>query len=48
MLEEAGHILLGGLHQNAMPGFKVLGKGPQVAQVGLAGERTQPFLHPQI
>ena len=48
VLEEAGHILLHGRQQHAMPGLQKLGKRPEVAQVGFAGERPQPFLHPQI
>ena len=48
VFEEARHILLHGRQQHPVPGFQKLGKGPQVAQVGFAGERPQAFLHAQI
>ena len=48
MLKEGGDILLGRGEQHAVPAFDELGKGLQVAVIGLAGERTQAFLHAKI
>ncbi len=48
VFEEARDVLLYRGQQHRVPGFEELGKGSQVAQVGLAGERPQPLLHAQI
>ena len=48
MLEKGRHILLHRGQQYAAAPLDELGKGLQVAVVGLAGERTQAFFHAQI
>ena len=48
MLEKSRHILLRGRQQNAVTVLDELGKGLQIAVVGLAGQRAQPFFHAQI
>jgi hypothetical protein len=48
MLEKGRHILLHRRQQHAAAPLDELGKGLQVAVVGLAGERAQPFFHAQI
>ena len=48
MLEKGRHILLHRRQQHAAAPLDELGKGLQVAVVGLTGERTQAFFHAQI
>ena len=48
MLKERGHILLHRHQQHPVTALHELGKGPQIAQIGLAGERPQTLFHPQI
>ncbi len=48
MLEEGRDILLHRRQQHAVAALDELGKGLQVADVGLAGKRTKPFFHAQI
>ena len=48
MIEKSRHILLRHRQQHAVPLLDKLGEDLQIAVVGLAGERTQPFFHAQI
>src|ERR1022692_2461675 len=48
MLEESRDVLLRRRQQHAMPRLDELGKRIQVAEIRLASERAQPFLHAQI
>ena len=48
VFEEAGHIASARPSAAPVAALQELGKGPEVAQIGLAGERPQPFLHAQI
>ena len=48
MLQKCRHILLRRRQQHAVTPLDELGKGLQVAVVGLAGQRTKPFFHAQI
>jgi chorismate mutase len=48
MLQKGRHILLSRRQQHAVAALDELGKGLQVAVIGLAGERAQPLFHAQI
>ena len=48
MFEERRHVLLRRRQQHAVPALDELGEGVQVAEIGLAGEWSQSFLHAQI
>ena len=48
MFEKSRHILLGGRQEHAVAVLDELGKGLQVAVVGLAGQGAQPFFHAQV
>ena len=48
MLQKSRHILLRRRQQNAVASLDELGKGLQIAVIGLARQRPQPLFHAQI
>ena len=48
MLEEPGHILLPGPHEQTIPAFQKFRESFQVAQIRFTCQRTQPLLHAQV
>ncbi len=48
VLKEPGHLALPGGHGQGMRAFEVFREEAQVPLIGLAGQRPQPLLHPQV
>ena len=48
ILKESCNVLLGGREQHAVTRLDELGKCSEVAQIRLAGKRTQPLFHAQV